>query len=183
MTNNAFPKGRKWNFSLDNRNDPAPAGIHFNSATLMQEIGQETVLILREQRQFMTDLRKHGPFVLNIKSGAVRTSAGPIVFMLWWFPPILDDMPYALYELLISPSPQPTISGLLEKASRQTHLHLVILDEEQEVFDVVEFENVYGLGNLLNTSREIGATLTGYDFNAAKKAFNKEIPLEYLFRM
>jgi hypothetical protein len=103
--------------------------------------------------------------------------------MLWWFPPILDDMPYALYELLISPSPQPTISGLLEKASRQTHLHLVILDEEQEVFDVVEFENVYGLGNLLNTSREIGATLTGYDFNAAKKAFNKEIPLEYLFRM
>jgi hypothetical protein len=42
---------------------------------------------------------------------------------------------------------------------------------------------VYGLGNLLNTSREIGATLTGYDFNAAKKAFNKEIPLEYLFRM
>jgi hypothetical protein len=60
---------------------------------------------------------------------------------------------------------------------------LVILDEEQEVFDVVEFENVYGLGNLLNTSREIGATLAGYDFNAAKKAFNKEIPLEYLFRM
>jgi len=183
MTNNAFPKGRKWNFCFDNLNYPAPVGIHFSYATLMQELGQETVLILREERQFMTGLRKHGPFVLNIKSGAVRTSAGPIVFMLWWFPPMIDDMPYALYELLISPSPPPTISDLLQKASRQTHLHLVMLDEEQEVFDVVEFENVYGLGNLLEASREIGATLTGYDFEAAKKAFNKEISLETLFRM
>jgi hypothetical protein len=132
MTNNAFPKGRKWNFSLDNRNDPAPAGIHFNSATLMQEIGQETVLILREQRQFMTDLRKHGPFVLNIKSGAVRTSAGPIVFMLWWFPPILDDMPYALYELLIGSVQKISHFRIFIKLSTAVMLRLIFRSPEMK---------------------------------------------------
>jgi hypothetical protein len=92
-------------------------------------------------------------------------------------------MPYATYELLISPSPAPGISQVLENASKQSHLHLVIVDEQHRVFDVVEFENVYGLGGLLNAAREIGARLKDYDFEQAKRAFNNETSLERLMHL
>jgi hypothetical protein len=82
-----------------------------------------------------------------------------MIFMMWWFPPIISHKPYASYELLLSPFPLTAISQVLEEASRQTHLHMVILDEKHEVFDVLEFKNVYDLGALLSAAREIGTHL------------------------
>jgi hypothetical protein len=149
----------------------------------MPSLGPETVLILREERQFMSELREHGPFTLNIKSGAVRTSAGPVIFMVWWFPPTVSGAPYAAYELLLPLLPLPGISEVLEEGSRQTHLHLVILDEGHEIFDVVEFKNVYGLGGLLNAAREIGAQVKDYDFDRAKQAFNSEFSVDRLMAL
>lgn len=183
MRNNAFPKGQTWHFECANWPTPAPFGVHLNTLTLMSEIGPETVLILREERKFVTELREHGPFSLNIKSGAVRTSAGPVVFMVWWFAPRVGSAPYAAYELLLPLSPLPGISQALDDGSRQTHLHLVILDEHHEIFDVVEFKNVYGLGGLLNAAREIGAQVEDYDFDQAKQAFNREFTLDALLRL
>jgi len=183
VRNNAFSSGGKWHFECDRWPRPAPLGIHLNTLTLMPSLGPETVLILREHQKFMRELKEHGPFTLNIKSGAVRTIAGPIIFMVWWFPPMVNGAPYAAYELLLSPSPAQGISQVLEEASRQTHLHLVILDEHHEIFDVVEFKNVYGLGDLLNMAREIGAQLEDYDFDRAKQAFNREFSLERLLAL
>lgn len=180
MRDNAFPKGQKWHFECDHWPTQAPIGVHLNTLTLMPQLGPETVLVLREDRKFMTELREHGPFRLNIKSGAVRTSDGPVIFMIWWFSPTVDGAPYAAYELLLPLSPLPGISQVLEVGSRQTHLHLVILDEDHEIFDVVEFKNVYGLGVLLNTAREIGAYVKGYDFDLAKLAFSREFSLDRL---
>jgi hypothetical protein len=183
VRNNVFPKGQTWHFECADWPTPAPTGIHLNTLTLMAEIGPEAVLILREERRFMNQLREFGPFTLNIKSGAVRTSAGPIIFMMWWFPPIVSHTPYASYELLLSPLPPPGISQLVEEASHQTHLHMVILDENHEVFDVVEFKNVYDLGTLLNAAREIGADLASYDFEKAKEAFFHEFSMERLMAL
>ena len=106
MRNNALPKGQKWHFECDHWPTPAPFGVHLNTLTLMPSLGPETVLVLREERKFMSELREFGPFTLNIKSGAVRTSAGPMIFMIWWFPPIVSHTPYASYELLLSPFPE-----------------------------------------------------------------------------
>jgi hypothetical protein len=180
MRDNAFPKGQKWRFECYHWPTPAPFGVHLNTLTLMPSLGPETVLVLREDRKFLSELREHGPFTLNIKSGAVRTSEGPVVFMVWWFPPTVNDAPYAAYELLLPLSPLPGISQVLEEGSRQTHLHLVILDEDHEIFDIVEFKNVYGLGGPLNVAREIGAHTEGYDFDRAKEAFNREFSLDRL---
>jgi hypothetical protein len=149
----------------------------------MPSLGPETVLILREERKFMTELREHGPYTLNIKSGAVRTSAGPVVFMVWSFSPTVSGAPYAAYELLLPLSPLPGIAKVLEEGSHQTHLHLVILDEDHEVFDVVEFKNVYGLGGLLSAAREIGTQVKDYDFDRAKQAFNREFSLDQLMAL
>lgn len=183
IRNNAYPKGETWNFVADRWAATAPLGIHLNVLSLMQSIGSETVLVLREERQFLDDLRLHGAFTLNLKSGAVRTSAGPVIFMVWWFSPAVNGVPYAAYELLISPLTSPPIAKALEIASHQTHLHLVMLDERHEVFDVVEFENVYNLGNLVQGAQEIGAQLKGYDFERAKQSFFEEYSLDQLMRL
>ena len=183
MRNNAFPKGQTWHFEYADWLNAAPSGVHLNTLTLMPEVGPEAVLILREERKFMSELREFGPFTLNIKSGAVRTSAGPMIFMIWWFPPIVSDTPYASYELLLSPFPPTGISQVIEEASRQTHLHMVILDENHEVFDVVEFKNVYDLGALLSAAREIGTHLESYDFDKAKQAFFHEFSMERLMAL
>jgi hypothetical protein len=183
VRNNALPKGQKWHFECDHWPTPAPFGVHLNTLTLMPSLGPETVLVLREERKFMSGLREHGLFTVNIKSGAVRTSAGPVIFMVWWFSPIVNGAPYAAYELLLPLAPEPGISQVLEKGSRQTHLHLVILDEAHEIFDVVEFKNVYGLGGLLNAARELGAQIKDYDFDRAKQAFNREYSLDDLMAL
>ena len=105
VRDNAFPKGEPWHFEVLNWRQPAPFGIHLNTLTLNPEIGPESVLILREERKFLSELKEHGSFQLNIKSGAVRTSVGPVLFMLWWFPPVVLDTAYAIYELLLESAP------------------------------------------------------------------------------
>ena len=137
-------------------------------------------MILRESRTFLTELRKQGPYQLRLNAGIVKTSAGPIIFLLWWFPPQIDGKPFAGYELLISPKPGPSGTDLLRRAALQTHLHLVILDEHQEVFAVLEFENTYGFGPLVAATGKIDPLPAAYDFVRAKEAFLREIPQESL---
>jgi hypothetical protein len=175
--NNKFRFGGKRHFVSDGvLGVPTQAGIRLDTTTLAPEIGPEVVLIFTENRGFLNQLRQQGPFQLRLNAGAVNTSAGPILFMLWWFPPLVNKRPFAGYELLVNPDR----TGLLELASKQTHLHLVILDEKQQVFDVVEFANTYELGRLVQIASQISPQLDGYDFNRARKAFLQEIPQESL---
>jgi hypothetical protein len=155
---------------------PTQAGVRLDTRTLDPEIGPEVVLIFTENRGFLNELGQQGPFQLRLNAGAVNTSAGPILFMLWWFPPLVNKRPFAGYELLVNPGR----TGLLELASRQTHLQLVILDEKQQVFDVVEFTNTYELGRLVEIASQISPQLDRYDFDRARKAFLQEIPQESL---
>ena len=60
---------------------------------------------------------------------------------------------------------------------------MVILDENHEVFDVLECKNVYDLGALLTAAREIGAHLESYDFDIAKQAFFQEFSMERLMAL
>jgi hypothetical protein len=160
---------------------PRQLGIHLNTVMLMPHIGLEVVLILKEQAEFVEQIRSHGPFQLNLKAGAVNTRAGPILFMLWWFPPLTDGKPFAAYELLTSPESSPTGTQLIARASEQSHLHLVILDENEEVNDVVEFENNYELKHLVAAGAEISKNLVNYDFSRTAAAFFQEVSQEDLW--
>jgi hypothetical protein len=180
VKNNKFTFSGKRNFVKSEWAVPNQVGIHLNTVTFDPNVGPETILILCEEREFLNQLKQQGPFQLRLKAGAVKTSAGPIIFMLWWFPPLINNKPFARYELLVSPAFGSAEIGPLVQASRQTHLHLVILDEKQEIFAVVEFENNYELGRLVILASDIGSQLVGYDFNRAKRAFMLEIPQESL---
>jgi hypothetical protein len=139
--------------------------------TLVPEVGPEVVLIVKENVRFVDQIRTQGPLRLMLKGGAVRTSAGPVLFMIWCFPPLINNSPFAAYELLTSPESSPNGRELLAAACRQTHLHLVILDENEEILDVVEFENKYGLDRLVIIGAEIAKDLVEYDFARAGAAF------------
>ncbi len=181
IKNNHFAFQEKRHFTTGNDwQIPAGFGIHFNIATFQPEVGPEVILILRESRTFLTELRKQEPYQLRLNAGIVKTSAGPIVFLLWWFPPLIDGKPFAGYELLVSPKPGPSGTDLLKRAALQTHLHLVILDEHQEVFAVLEFDNAYGFGPLVAATEKIDPLPAGYDFVRAKEAFLREIPQDSL---
>jgi hypothetical protein len=180
IINNKFAFQGKRHFSKGDWQIPNGLGIHFNVATLQAEVGPEVILIFSEIRTFLIELRNQGPYQLRLNSGIMNTSAGPIIFLLWWFPPLIEGRPFAGYELLISPKSGPFGTDLLNQADLQTHLHLVILDECQEVFAVVEFENTYGLGQLVAATEKVNPLPTGYDFFKAKEAFLREIPQERL---
>jgi len=178
--NNKFAFQGKRNFTKVDWQIPSASGVHFNVATLQPEVGPEVILLFSERRAFLTELRNQGPYQLRLNSGIVKTTAGPIIFLLWWFPPLIDGKPFAGYELLVSPRSGPSGTEFLNRAALQTHLHLLMLDEHQEVFAVVEFENTYGLGGLVAATKKIGSLPTGYDFFKAKEAFLREIPQESL---
>jgi hypothetical protein len=178
---NGFASKGKVHFTKGAWSIPHQLGVHFNTVTLVSEVGPEVVLILKEGAEFVDQIRKQGPLKLMLKAGAVRTSAGPILFMVWWFPPLINKSPFAAYELLSSPESSPTGTQLLAKASKQTHLHLVILDEKEEILDVVEFENNYGLDHLVAIGAEISRNLVGYDFTRAGRAFFQEVSQDSLW--
>src|SRR5260370_28650377 len=116
-----------------------------------------------------------------LKGGTSRTSAGPVLFMIWWFPPLINNSPFAAYELLTSPEPSPTGRQLLATASRQSHLHLVILDEHEDILDVVEFENKYGLDRLEIIGAVVAKDLILYDFVLARCSVIQELSTESIW--
>ena len=174
---NKFPFGmRKFSLQGVSADSPTPS-IFFELASLDARIGTEAVLVLKEDREFLNELKQRGPLKLQVNAGAANTTSGPILFMLWWFPPLTNKRPYASYELLFSPlKTEP-----LEIASRQTHIHLLIVDEFNQVFDVVEFENVYQLERLVEAASKIRPYLTRYDFARARSAFFQEVPEDSFF--
>lgn len=132
----------------------ATSGIRFERLTLDVEIGPEFVLILTDSTPFAHELQRHVPFGLHLKSGAAQTSFGPLLFLLWWMPPITNRRPFALYEQVLNPAHAGTLQALRE-ILEQTHLHLILIGPQDELLDVYEFDNVFGLGELISIS-ELG---------------------------
>ncbi len=159
--------------------DIAQIGMTIMKATLSPQVGPETILVLKEQRSFFESLMKLAPLSLMLNSGAARTSAGPIFFALWWFPPMTNNRPYAAYETFWNPMGD---MAIICDAAEQSHLHLVILDEAGEIIDVVEFENNYNLSRMVELALMIQSEeLCAYNFEMAKSAFTDELELDDLF--
>ena len=158
------------------------SGAKFEKVTLDEEVGSEIVLFLTDSTPFAHQLKQE-QFELHLKSGAVRTSAGPVLFLLWWMPPVTNGKPFALYEQLLNPAHAGTMVGLGQIA-RQTHLHLVLIGPDQELLDVYEFENTFGMEKLIPISEsaceEYGASM---DFFAAKREYDQTTNLMELFGM
>lgn len=177
---NRFRHG-KCHFELaeTNRAEAGISGARFEKATFDEEIGPEIVLRLTDSTPFAYELKREA-FALSLKSGVAQTSVGPVLFLLWWIPPVTDGKPFALYEQILNPTHAGTLEGL-RLIARQTHLHIVLIGPAQELVDVYEFENTFGLEKLISVSESACKEYCNMDFIAAKQEYDVTYDLTELF--
>jgi hypothetical protein len=156
-------------------------GPSFFETVLDAEVGAEIALLLVDQTDFAYQLAERKPFELRIKLGAMRTDAGPIVFLLWWVPPLTDGMPFALYEHLLNTTERGVLK-IVQQVSSQTHLHVLLIGPGQKLLDVYEFENTFDFDSLLPI---VESSLQGpaLNFDAAKAEYEKMFSLRRIFQM
>lgn len=161
---------------------PATAsGTRFFQTILDPAVGSEVVLVLVDQTNFAHQLANRNPFELRLKTGAARTSIGPLAFLLWWVPPVSNGMPFALYEHLLNPTERSALE-MVQRLSAQTHLHVLLIGPGQELLDCYEFVNTFECDALLPI---IESALMGpaLDFEAAKWEYEQMFDLPTLFQM
>jgi len=105
---------------------------------------------------------------------------GPVLFLLWWIPPVTNGKPFALYEQILNPAHPGVLEGL-RHLSKQTHLHVFLIGPDEELLDVYEFENGFGLGNLISVSEFACNAHRGMDFAAAKQEYDRTYDVSELF--
>jgi|HubBroStandDraft_5_1064220.scaffolds.fasta_scaffold27558_3 hypothetical protein len=155
------------------------SGARFEQVTLDEEIGPEIVLMLTDLTPFAQELKQKLP-ALRLKSGVARTSIGPVLFLLWWIPPVTNGEPFALYEHVLNPT-HAGVLKILRQVARQTHLHLFLLGPDQELLDVYEFESNFGLNKLIWMSERACRQYGEMDFIRAKEEYDRTHELMQLF--
>lgn len=140
------------------------------NVVLDPKTGSETVLLLFDRSPFVHDLVKVRPFDLRLKSGLVRTSHGPFFFLLFYIPnPTGSDPLIAIDAHVNAHDPQHML--IWRDLARQSHWHLVMVGSNDELVDLFEFENTFGLGQTLDQVQSICAKVPGGSFDDAKAEF------------
>ena len=180
---NRFRHGKR-HFELAGTNPAAieMPGARFEKATLDEEIGPEIIVMLTEPTQFADELKRHERFELRLKSGAAKTSVGPVLFLLWWIPPVTNGKPFALYEQILNPT-HSVVLEMLRQVATQTHLHLLLVGPGQALLGVYEFESTFELEELISVSESACQDYGNMDFIAAKEEFDRTYELMKLFGM
>jgi hypothetical protein len=155
------------------------SGARFEQLILDEEIGPEIVVMLTDLTPFAHELKEKLP-ALRLKSGVARTSIGPVLFLLWWIPPVTNGEPFALFEHVLNPT-HAGVLQILRQVARQTHLHLFLVGPDQELLDVYEFESDFGLDKLISISENACRQYGGMDFIGAKEEYDRTHELMQLF--
>jgi hypothetical protein len=160
---------------------PNTVGFKFQELTLEPEVGPEVAAMWVDPTPFAVELHNKKPFELRLNSGAVRTSAGNVMFVLWWVPPIQDGKPFAMCEQLLNPASARTVEGL-RRASQQTHFHVVLVGPSEEILGLYEFENTFEFDNLTSLAEAIGPGCPTVDFAAARQEYERSYDMMDLFQ-
>src|ERR1035441_3121561 len=122
---------------------PSGSGVLFEEVTLDERIGPEAVALLIEPEP--DELLGKRRLDLNLKAGVAGTAYGPVLFLIWWIPPIVNGRPTAFYEQVMNPL-YPKTSEVLRRMAEQTHLHVVLTDVTGQVVTGVEYRHTFGFG-------------------------------------
>jgi hypothetical protein len=157
------------------------SGILPMPTVIEDRIGTEMALLLVDKTPFIKELSKLQPFDLHLKTGLVRTSHGPVMFLLFYIPtPGKPHTPFMMLDYHVNPF-DPSMVAMWRDLARQTHWHVILVDGEGTVFNLLEFSNVYGLGHSLD---QVLAVCEGMDhgiFAEAKEEFSANYSLEDLY--
>ncbi len=158
------------------------AGVRFDRVVINPTIGEEVIATLVEPTDSVHELLAKKPLELRVKTGVAQTSAGPVLFLLWWVPPITHGMPSVLYEHLLNAGNPQTVE-LLKRVSHQTHLHLAVLGPKGRLFDLIEFENTFEFEKLIPVAEAGCSCNRDCDFAAARREYEANYKLAELFAM
>ncbi len=146
-------------------------------------VGEEVVLVVRDQTPFMEELRQVKPFRLMMKNGCARNDFGPLVFFLFWVENPADlSAPFSSWDCYFDPKNE-TQKGLWRNLAAQSHWHLFLVGTAGRQRGFFEFENNYGLDQALDFFDEACQNVATIDFNRAKERFMNENTIEDLFRL
>ena len=154
-------------------------GARFATFILDEKIGPESVLMLKDPTPSAYELKRE-PFELHLKTGIAQTSIGPILFFLWWLPPITNGKPFALFEQLLNPAHRGVLEGLSQLA-RQTHLHVLLVGPRKELLSVYEFKNVFSFDEFIWFVEKACTEYVDMDFGAAQAEYECTYDLMELF--
>lgn len=165
-------------------------GIYTVYAALDKSIGTEVILYIRDETAFIYDLAKVRPFELFMKSGTVDTEYGPVLFLLFFIPdPRFEDRPFVMFDDHLNPL-SPEQLAVFYDLSRQTHWHLFLINKENEQIEFFEFENNFGLYEVLQSVEETvqtiekaGISMKWTDFLKAQEEFINKYSLADLYRV
>jgi hypothetical protein len=146
--------------------------------------GSEMVLLLIDRTPFIYDLAKIKPFDFRLNIGLVRTSHGPLCFLLFYVPdPTRPGSVYLAIDAHLNPFDADHVMVWRDLA-RQSHWHLVLVGVDDELVDLFEFENIFNLGQTLDQVETVCSTMDGGgSIDAAKFEFAATYPIERLLEM
>lgn len=158
---------------------PAGSGVLFDELTLDQRVGPEVVAVLIDPEP--DELRAKKRLTLNLKAGIASTAHGPVLFLIWWIPPIVNGRPVAFYGQVMNPL-FPKTAEVLGRLADQTHLHVLLPCETGELLTVFEYENTYGFDGICAGVRGARVAWPGPDeFQRAKTDYEEMYRIEDLF--
>ncbi len=149
---------------------------------LDDQVGPEMAILWIDHTPFIYDLARIKPFVLKFKIGLLNTSYGPVLFMLF----IVDDPNnrngwFAVNESYMNLfEPQHVIT--MRKLARQSHWHVILVDDAGQQVGFFEVENRYDLGKSLDIALSTCANMRQMDFSAAKQEIYRNYQLDDLLR-
>ena len=178
LQNKITPKLRDWT-GIALSGLPNGSGVLFEEVTLDQCIGREVVAVLIDPEA--DELRAKKRLMLNLKAGIAATAHGPVLFLIWWTPPMINGRPTAFYEQVMNPL-YPKTSDVLGRLADQTHLHVLLARTTGELLTVFEYENTFGFDGIRAGVHGALVAWPGSDeFQRAKADYEQMYRIEDLF--
>lgn len=157
------------------------SGIKPISIVLDDKVGKEVTLLITEPRKEVKEFEGRDITRLMLKVGLVKTSHGPVCFLLFYFPDPLTGA-QVTYEISINPKDYQHLS-IYKQLSDQKYWHVVIADDTGEVVSFFEFLNQYGLEETLDQIESVCEKTEVSDFMAAKAEYESTYSVDQLLEM
>jgi len=93
MLDNHWPDGLE-HFEWPAGEEPlGTRGPRLETGTLGLQVGSEVIAVILEATDFANDPKKCFSFQVGTNFGIAPIDAGPVVFLLWWVPPVVNGIP------------------------------------------------------------------------------------------
>ena len=147
------------------------------------DVGEETVLFIRDQTPFMQELRRVKPFNFMMKNGCARNDFGPLIFVLFWVQdPSNPAESFAAWDCYLDPKNDDHMR-MWRQLAAQTHWHLLLVGPTNLQENFFEIPNNFGLSKALDFLEEACREVATVDFNRAKRQFMSETTIDDLFQL